>query len=184
MEYRHNESLIFIRLHQNDDLFESLREICAACKLKVGVLISAIGMLKQAELNFFAGSGRYSPVLFPEPMELVSMTGNIIFQNDEYNFHFHAVLARRNKETVAGHLSKGKVNVTNELVILKTDLPAARKLERWRGFIWAVRGWRVSSSILGTRLSWWQWGLSRTSVTWSPSARSASRWARSWAFSR
>ena len=135
MEYRQTDDLIFIRLNQNEDLYESLKEICAACKLKVGVLISAIGMLKQAELNFFAGTGRYSPVLFPEPMELVSMTGNIILQDGEYNFHFHAVLARRNKETVAGHLSKGKVNVTNELVILKTDVPAARKLDESSGLM-------------------------------------------------
>lgn len=135
MEYRQTDDLIFIRLNQNEDLYESLKEICAACKLKVGVLISAIGMLKQAELNFFAGAGRYSPVLFPEPMELVSMTGNIILQDGEYNFHFHAVLARRNKETVAGHLSKGKVNVTNELVILKTDVPAARKLDEASGLM-------------------------------------------------
>jgi predicted DNA-binding protein with PD1-like motif len=68
-------------------------------------------------------------------MELVSMTGNIILQDDEYEFHFHAVLARRSKETVAGHLSKGKVNVTNELVILKTDVPAARKLDEATGLM-------------------------------------------------
>ncbi len=135
MEYRQTDDLIFIRLNQNEDLYESLKEICTACKLKVGVLISAIGMLKQAELNFFAGTGRYSPVLFPEPMELVSMTGNIILQDGEYNFHFHAVLARRNKDTVAGHLSKGKVNVTNELVILKTDVPAVRKLDEATGLM-------------------------------------------------
>ncbi len=127
MDYRDTENLIFIRLEQNEDLFESLTEICRASKLKVGVLVSAIGMLKQAELNFFVGTGRYSPVMFPEPMELVSMTGNVILQDDEYHFHFHAVLARRNKETVAGHLSKGKVNVTNELVILKTDVAARRE---------------------------------------------------------
>jgi predicted DNA-binding protein with PD1-like motif len=135
MEYRQTDDLIFIRLNQNEDLFESLKEICAACKLEVGVLISAIGMLKQAELNFFAGTGRYSPVLFPEPMELVSMTGNVILQDGEYNFHLHAVLARRNKETVAGHLSKGKVNVTNEIVILKTDVPAARTLDEATGLM-------------------------------------------------
>ncbi len=135
MEYRQTDDLIFIRLNQNEDLYESLKEICTACKLKVGVLISAIGMLKQAELNFFAGTGRYSPVLFPEPMELVSMTGNIILPDGEYNFHFHAVLARRNKDTVAGHLSKGKVNVTNELVILKTDVPAVRKLDEATGLM-------------------------------------------------
>jgi predicted DNA-binding protein with PD1-like motif len=135
MEYRDTKELIFIRLEQNEDLFESLRTICRDSGLKVGVLVSAIGMLKQAELNFYVGTGRYSPVLYPEPMELASMTGNIILQDDEYQFHFHAVLARRDKETVAGHLSKGKVDVTNELVILKTDIPAGRKLDDATGLM-------------------------------------------------
>jgi len=135
MEYQQSGNLIMIRLHQDEDLFESLEEICTACKVEVGVLVSAIGMLKQAELNFFVGTGRYAPVLFPEPMELASMTGSVILQDGEYNFHFHAVLARRSKETVAGHLSKGKVNVTNELVIMKTDIKAARELDEATGLM-------------------------------------------------
>jgi predicted DNA-binding protein with PD1-like motif len=51
MEYRDTKDLIFIRLEQGEDLFESLRKICKSAGVKVGVLISAIGMLKQAELN-------------------------------------------------------------------------------------------------------------------------------------
>ena len=135
MEYLESKDLIFIRLHQDDELFDRLREVCVACDVKVGVVLSGIGMLKQAELNFFKKQGEYSQVLFPEPLELVSLTGNIIFQDGEHAFHLHAVLARPNKDAVAGHLSKGKVNVTNEIVILKSDAPLKRELDPATGLM-------------------------------------------------
>ena len=135
MEYRENGNVVFVRLHQDEDLFENLRNVCKKCDLKVGIVVSGIGMLKQAELSYFVESGRYSPILFPEPLELVSLTGNIIIEGSDCHIHLHAVLARENKETLAGHLSKGKVNVTNEIVILKTDIPADRELDPATGLM-------------------------------------------------
>ena len=135
MEYRENGDIIFIRLHQDEDLFESLQDVCRACDLRAGIVISGIGMLKQAELSYFVESGRYSPVLYPEPLELVSLSGNIIIKEDDCHIHLHAALARDDKETLAGHLSNGKVNVTNEIVILKTTIPADRELDATTGLM-------------------------------------------------
>jgi predicted DNA-binding protein with PD1-like motif len=126
MEYCEEKGLIMVRLQQDEDLFESLKHVCRACDVRTGIFLSGIGMLKQAELSFFVKNGRYATAMFPEPLELVSLTGNVIRQDDEYVFHVHAVLARETKEAMAGHLSKGKVNVTNEIAILKTDHPARR----------------------------------------------------------
>ena len=135
MEHSEDQGLIMVRLHQNEDLFESLESVCRACDVRTGVLLSGIGMLKQAELSFFVKQGRYATVLFPEPLELVTLTGNVLLQDGEYKFHLHAVLAKDTKEAVAGHLSKGKVNVTNEIVILKTAIPALRKLDDATGLM-------------------------------------------------
>ena len=135
MEYRENGDIIFIRLHQDEDLFESLQDVCRACDLRAGIVISGIGMLKQAELSYFVESGRYSPVLYPEPLELVSLSGNFIIKEDDCHIHLHAALARDDKETLAGHLSNGKVNVTNEIVILKTTIPADRELDATTGLM-------------------------------------------------
>ena len=135
MEYREDQGLIMLRLHQDEDLFESLEKVCRACDVRTGVFVSGIGMLKQAELSFYVKHGKYATVLFPEPLELVSLTGNVLKQDDEYKFHLHAVLAKATKEAVAGHLGGGKVNVTNEIVILKTDIPAVRKLDDATGLM-------------------------------------------------
>ena len=135
MEYREDQGLIMARLHQDEDIFESLKNVCVACDVRTGVVLSGIGMLKQAELSFYVKQGRYATVLFPEPLELVSLTGNMLLQDGEYKFHLHAALARETKEALAGHLSAGKVNVTNEIVILKTDIPAVRKLDDATGLM-------------------------------------------------
>lgn len=123
------------RLHQDEDLFESLKKVCSECGLRTGVVVSGIGMLKQAELSFYVKHGKYATVLFPEPLELVSLTGNILEQDGEYMFHLHAVLAKETKEAMAGHLSRGKVNVTNEITILKTDIAAHRELDEATGLM-------------------------------------------------
>ena len=56
-------------------------------------------------------------------------------QVGEYRFHVHAVLARDNKEALGGHLSAGRVNVTNEIVILKTGVEAAREVDPATGLM-------------------------------------------------
>ena len=127
MEYRDGGNVLMVRLYQDEDLFAGLREACLKTGLKTGIVVSGIGMLKQAELSFFLRQGQYHTCQFPEPLELVSLTGNVILQDGEPVFHLHAVLARESKETVAGHLSKGKVNVTNEIAILRTDIAAERR---------------------------------------------------------
>jgi len=135
MEYTQSGDVILVRLYQDEDLFEQLTRVADACDIQTGIVISGIGMLKQAELNFFVKNGEYSAVLFPEPMELVSMTGSIIRQDEDLHFHLHAVLARHTKEAVAGHLSKGKVNVTNEIAVLKTGAKASRKIDPATGLM-------------------------------------------------
>jgi predicted DNA-binding protein with PD1-like motif len=135
MEYCESNGLIMARLHQDEDLFEQLEKLCAECDVRTGVFVSGIGMLKQAELSFYVKHGTYATVLFPEPLELVSLTGNVLRQDGEYRFHCHAVLARETKEAVAGHLSRGKVNVTNEIVILKSDVPAVRRIDDATGLM-------------------------------------------------
>jgi predicted DNA-binding protein with PD1-like motif len=135
MEFSEDKGLIMVRLHQDEDLFESLKGVCGACGVRTGIVVSGIGMLKQAELSFFVKQGRYATVFFPEPLELVSLTGNVIHQDGEYHFHMHAVLARESKEAMAGHLSRGMVNVTNEIVILKTEIRARRDIDSATGLM-------------------------------------------------
>jgi hypothetical protein len=135
MQSKEKDNLIFVRLFPNEDIFESLEKVCKKHEIKTALILSGIGQLKKFQLGYFKKKGNYSLEKFKKPHELLSLSGNIIFSEKEekYKFHLHAVLGNKEKHSIGGHLLKGKVEVTNEIVLLKTNLQIRRKLEKETG---------------------------------------------------
>lgn len=133
MQSKEKNNLVFIRLFSNEEIFEKLEEACKKHEIKTAIVISGIGQLKNFQLGYFKEKGNYTPQRFEKPHELLSLEGNVSKQEEGYNFHLHAVLGNENKEVVGGHLIEGTVEVTNEIVLLKTDLEFERKLEETTG---------------------------------------------------
>jgi len=133
MQSKEEGNLILIRLFPGEDIYNELRKVCQKHKVETVVVLSGVGQLKQFQLGYFKEKGNYTPEEFEKPHELLSLTGNISNQEGEYNFHLHAVLGNEEKRVVGGHLIKGKVEVTNEIALLKTDLKVKRKLEESTG---------------------------------------------------
>ena len=63
----------------------------------------------------------------------MSLTGNICREDDDYLLHLHAVLGDEKKSVVGGHFIEGKVEITGEIVLLKTNLDVKRKLDEKTG---------------------------------------------------
>ncbi len=124
---------IFIRLFPDEDIYRELREACEKHHVTTAVIVSGIGQLKQFELGYFKEKGDYVPETFEKPHELLSLTGNVSKQEGEHYFHIHAVLGNEAKKVVGGHLIKGKVEVTNEIVLMKTSVPVHRRHEESTG---------------------------------------------------
>ncbi len=134
MECRESNGFIFVRLKQGEDLFKELGEACKKCSVQSASVVSAVGMLKDFSLGYFKGKGNYLEEFFPEPHELVALSGIILRQSrDEYHFHFHAALADSSHALKGGHLGKAKVWVTNEIVLAKSDVKLLRKYEKETG---------------------------------------------------
>ncbi|MHC4842789.1 MAG: PPC domain-containing DNA-binding protein [Planctomycetota bacterium] len=129
MHSKEKDNLILIRLFPDQDIFKEIQKACEGHGVETAVVLSGLGQLKKFELGYFKEKGNYVPQLFTEPHELLSLTGNISKQEEGYNFHLHAVLGNENKQVVGGHLFKGIVEVTNEIVLLKTDIKIKRELE-------------------------------------------------------
>jgi predicted DNA-binding protein with PD1-like motif len=129
MHTKEKDNLIIVRLFPGQDIFNQIQEACKKHGVETAIVIGGLGQLKQFELGYFKEKGNYCPQFFEEPHELLSLTGNISKQNDEYNFHLHAVLGNENKQVIGGHLFKGVVEVTNEIVFLKTEIKITRKVE-------------------------------------------------------
>ena len=53
----------------------------------------------------------------------------------EYNFHLHAALGNERKKLIGGHLISGKVKVTAELVLLKSNTRLKRILDEETGLM-------------------------------------------------
>ena len=133
MQSKEENSLIFIRLFPGEDIYRELEQVCQKHEVGTAVVLSGVGQLKQFELGYFKEKGDYSPEGFEKPHELLSLTGSISNQKGKYNFHLHAVLGNKEKSVVGGHLIRGIVEVTNEIVLLKTSLRFKRKLEESTG---------------------------------------------------
>jgi len=135
MQAKEKDNLVFVRLFPDEDIFKELEKVCQKHQVKTVVLLSGIGQIKNFQLGYFKGKGDYTLEEFKEPHELLSLAGNIIFSEKEqkYKFHLHAVLGNQKKEAVGGHLSKGVVSVTAEIVLLKSGERLTRKVEKETG---------------------------------------------------
>ena len=133
MQSKEKDSLVFVRLFPNEDPHHELRKVCKKHKIETAVVLSGLCQLKQFQLGYYKGKGNYTPQEFQKPHELLSLTGNISNQAGEYNLHLHAVLGDEGKKVIGGHLISAKVEVTNEIVLLKTDLKIKRILEESTG---------------------------------------------------
>lgn len=133
MQSKEKENTIIIRLFPDEDLHKKLKEVCKIYNVKNAVVISGLGQLKKFKLGFFKEKENYNIEKFDDPHELLSLTGNICQQNEDYELHLHAVLSNEKKNAIGGHLIEGKVEVTNEILLLKTYFDITRKVEEKTG---------------------------------------------------
>ncbi|MCK4500015.1 DNA-binding protein [Candidatus Babeliales bacterium] len=133
MQSKRKGDIIFIRLFPGEDINEELKKACKDHDVKTAVVLSGIGQLKNVKLGYFKKKGDYSPEEFEKPHELLSLTGNICNQDDEYVLHLHAVLGNEQKNAIGGHLISGFVEVTGEIVLLKTSISVKRELDEITG---------------------------------------------------
>ena len=104
-----------LRLHRGDDLLLSIRELAKNANIAAGVVLSAVGCIRQGRVRDASGINIRS---IPEECEIVSLNGTVSCQR----CHLHIALAREDLSTLGGHLMEGTIiNTTCELVLLEPD---------------------------------------------------------------
>lgn len=107
-----------LRLHRGDDLLLSIRELAKNANIAAGVVLSAVGCIRQGRVRDASGVNIRS---IPEECEIVSLNGTVSCQR----CHLHIALSREDLSTIGGHLCPGCIiNTTCELVI--AELPGQR----------------------------------------------------------
>ena len=89
-----------------------------------GAQVTAIGAFRSARLAYFDWESKsYQPIPIEEQVEVASMVGDIAIGPDGApSVHAHAVLGRCDGSARAGHLEKGDVRPTLEVIV--TESPA------------------------------------------------------------
>jgi len=113
------------RIDRGRDLAEEIKRTIEERKLYNSWILGGVGAVENAELGVYKWSeSRYEKFLIKEPMELISMQGNV---SEEGIAHIHCSMSNGEK-VAAGHFFNAKVHIFVEIAFIKTD----KKLRRVR----------------------------------------------------
>ncbi len=127
-----------LRIEIGEEIEEAFRQFAQAVDIQ-GAFYQGIGTLTQVELAFFCTDLKtYERRFFNEDYELISLMGNLSSYEGVIVPHTHVVLADKNYQTFSGHLVRGVVSVTAEILLTTIDLSLSRKEDpilKYKGLI-------------------------------------------------
>jgi predicted DNA-binding protein with PD1-like motif len=92
---------------------------------------TAIGAFSETTVGFFDFSIKdYKQTHFNQQMEVLSLTGDITLFNGEYKVHGHIVLAKEDGTAHGGHLMKGIVHPTLEIILNESPVYLQREMDQ------------------------------------------------------
>ena len=119
-------NLHFIKLDKGEEIIGTITDFASQTGIKSGFM-TGIGVIKDIELGYFdVEKAKYDIKKMEGDFELLSLMGNIGITDGNPSPHIHVVLGDNKFHCFGGHLLKGHVGVTCELVLAATDM----KLER------------------------------------------------------
>lgn len=117
-----------IRLDRGDNIIEKLTAFAIENNIASGK-VQGIGAVDWVKLGFFMYHNKeYIYKEYNEPLEVVSLIGNISYVDEKPFWHIHGVFSNRDMNTVGGHLVEGRVSLTLELSVQISDTRIERKI--------------------------------------------------------
>lgn len=121
MEYKRYGNTYYVRMDRGDEIIGNLMGICQKEKI-ASCTFSGIGGCQKAEIQtFIPETGTFETQELEGMLELASLNGNIISdENDELFHHTHAVFSYKtgnHHELAAGHMKSITVLYTAEIIL-------------------------------------------------------------------
>ena len=92
--------------------------------------VTAVGGLQGGELGYFDRVAReYLRIPVAEQVEVLSLIGDVAGQGGSPRLHLHAVLGRRDGSTIGGHLLRGEVWPTLEVMVTEVAPELAKRYD-------------------------------------------------------
>lgn len=120
----HGNDLV-VRFHDGEAFPDGLLDL----GVEPGVIVNGVGMLRDLELGYWDGE-KYVIEKIPEPVELLSLQGNIGKKDGETIVHAHVTVAKKGGAAYGGHILQATVHNTVEAFIYKLEkIRLVRKME-------------------------------------------------------
>lgn len=95
---------------------------------------TAVGGFSTVTLGYFELAKKdYKRIEVAEQVEVASLVGNIALYEDRPKVHAHCVIGRSDGTAMAGHLMRGVVQPTLEVMLTVTPVPMERHLDEATG---------------------------------------------------
>jgi uncharacterized protein len=96
--------------------------------------VTAVGGFRSADLGYYdGGAGDYVHIPVDEQVEVLSLIGDVAEDSGDTALHLHAVLGRRDGSTVGGHLLRGEVWPTLEVIVTEVAPELAKRYDPQTG---------------------------------------------------
>lgn len=128
MKVYDNKQGSLLVLERGEELMDILKNYAKEHSLVGAWLQSGVGGSDGATLSFYDLETReYINKTFDEPLEIISLQGNLAWVDDEPFWHVHGIFGKRDYSTISGHIQELPIALTGELFItpLETELTRA-----------------------------------------------------------
>lgn len=133
MEYALCKDTIVVRLDKGDKIAESLLEVAGRENVTLGC-VTGIGATDDFEVGVFdLEKNEYARFRHTGNHEINSLMGNLTTKNGEPYIHLHITCTGCDGKVVGGHLMEGRISLTGEIFIRKTDGKAERRFDETLG---------------------------------------------------
>jgi predicted DNA-binding protein with PD1-like motif len=134
MIYHKTENNCVVVIKRGESIVASLKDFCQKEGIVSGFFYG-LGAVDQVELaHYSVEDKKYSSYKFEEPLEMVSLIGNVFLgPGKELIVHSHASFSRPNGEMVGGHLVEARISGTCEIHFSQFSLSLQKQYDEETG---------------------------------------------------
>ena len=133
MEYKRYGGVIALRLDKGDDITESVYTVAEKEGVKAAK-VSGIGATDDFTVGVFdIAKKEYEKFVFRGNHEINALDGNITEKDGKPYIHLHITATGKGGKVVGGHLIKGVISLTGEIIITVTDGKITREYDETLG---------------------------------------------------
>lgn len=131
--YDQGEKTFAIVFDKGDEVISGLTEFAKRNNLG-GSHFTAIGAFSDVVLGYFDWEKKdYKRISLKEQVEVLSLIGDIALQGSEPKVHAHVVVGKSDGTAHGGHLLKGHVRPTLEVILIESPRHLQRKTDEETG---------------------------------------------------